>query len=305
MDGIPEALARTVVEMHGPEGARWLECLEAILAECGKRWSLEISAPFEPLSYNYVAPAVRADGADVVLKAGVPGGELSTEIEALRTFGGRGSVRLLEADPDAGVLLLERLSPGVPLTTLPDEPATRAAVRVMRGLWRPVPPGHAFPTIEDWGLGFKRLRARFGGPGPFPARLLEAAETLFADLAASAAPPVLLHGDLHHRNILAAERQPWLAIDPKGVVGEPAYEVGALLRNPMPELLEEAQPGRLLHRRVDQLAAELGLDRERLVGWGVAQAVLAGWWSCEDHGRGWEPWVACAEALASLPSSRA
>jgi streptomycin 6-kinase len=303
MNGIPEALARTVVEMHGPEGARWLEHLETTLGEYEKRWSLEVSAPFEPLSYNYVAPAVRADGTDAVLKAGVPGGELTTEIEALRAFGGRGSVRLLEADPDAGVLLVERLRPGVPLATLPDEQATGAAVRVMRQLWRPVPPGDAFPTIEDWGLGFERLRVRFGGSGPFPARLLRAAEVLFADLAASAAPPVLLHGDLHHRNILAAEREPWLAIDPKGVVGEPAYEVGALLRNPMPELLGESQPGRLLRRRVDQLADELGWDRERLVGWGVAQAVLAAWWSCEDHGYGWEPWIACAEVLASLLSS--
>jgi streptomycin 6-kinase len=300
MDGIPEALARTVVEMHGAEGVRWLERLETILGEHERRWALEVLAPFESLSYNYVAPAVRADGTGAVLKAGVPGGELAAEVEALRAFGGRGSVRLLEADPDAGVLLLERLQPGVPLTTLPDEPATRAAAEVMRRLWRPVPPGHAFPAIEDWGLGFERLRARFGGPGPFPARLLEAAETLFADLAASAAPPVLLHGDLHHQNILAAEREPWLAIDPKGVVGEPAYEVGALLRNPMPELLREAQLGRLLRRRVDQLAEELGWDRERLIGWGVAQAVLAGWWSCEDHRHGWEPWIACAEVLASL-----
>ena len=110
----------------------------------------------------------------------------------------------------------------------------------------------------------------------------------------------LLHGDLHHHNILAAGRQPWLAIDPKGIVGEPAYEVGALLRNPMPELLQSERPKRLLARRLDILSERLGFERERLVGWGTAQAVLAAWWSLEDHGRDWEKWITCAELLAEL-----
>jgi streptomycin 6-kinase len=114
------------------------------------------------------------------------------------------------------------------------------------------------------------------------------------------AEPVLLHGDLHHFNILAAERQPWLALDPKGVVGEPAYEVGALLRNPYPEFLTWPNLDRVLARRVNQLAEELGFDRERLVGWGFAQAVLSGWWSYEDHGHGWESGIALAELFARL-----
>lgn len=139
-----------------------------------------------------------------------------------------------------------------------------------------------------------------GGTGPFPGVLVKTAETLFAELSGSMAEAVLLHGDLHYANILAAERRPWLALDPKGVVGEPAYEVGALLRNPMPELLTQRQPGRILKRRADQLAEELGFDRARLLGWGLVQAVLAAWWSVEDRGHGWEPWIACAELLAVL-----
>ena len=114
------------------------------------------------------------------------------------------------------------------------------------------------------------------------------------------AEPMLLHGDLHHDNILSAERQPWLAIDPKGIVGEPAYEVGALLRNPWSVLLDMPQPGRILARRVDQLAEELGFDRARIVGWGIAQAVLSAWWCLEDHYPGWEFSIGCAELLAEL-----
>jgi len=171
----------------------------------------------------------------------------------------------------------------------------------MRQLWRPVPPNHPFPTVNDWGRGFARLRQHYeGGSGPFPTRLLEEAEALFAELSASMAESVLLHGDLHHDNILAAQRQPWLAIDPKGLVGEPAYETGALLRNPLPELLKAPQPGRILARRVDQLSEELGLDRERVRGWGLAQAVLSAWWSVEDTDQIGEGALTCAELLAAI-----
>ncbi len=298
---VPDGFARTIIELHGAAGVEWLNRLPSLIADCAERWSLTVQPPFEPLSYNYVAPVARADGTHAVLKVGVPNDELLAEIEALRLFDGRGIVRLWEADAERGVLLLERLKPGLPLSSLSDdERATSAAAGVMRQLWRPAPPDHPFPTVGDWASGLERMREHFGGSGPFPRRLVETAEGLFADLIGSMDERVLLHGDLHHQNVLSAERRPWLALDPKGVVGERAYEVGALLRNPMPQLLEEPTPGCLLGRRVDQLAAELGFDRERLVGWGLAQAVLSAWWSYEDHGRGWEPWIACAEILEGL-----
>jgi streptomycin 6-kinase len=183
-----------------------------------------------------------------------------------------------------------------------DGQATSIAAAVMRGLWRPAPANHAFPTTADWFRGFARLRARSGGgTGPLPPRLFAHAEALFADLLAPQAEPVVLHGDLHHGNILTAQRQPWLAIDPKGLVGEPAYEVGALLFNPS-RLQADPEPGPILARRVDQLADELGLDRTRVRAWGVAQAVLSACWSLEDHGHGWEWAIRCTELLAALPA---
>jgi len=216
---------------------------------------------------------------------------------------GQGVARLLEHDPDHGAMLLERLEPGTSLTPLVgqhDPAATTVAAAVMAQLWRPVPAGHPFPTVADWGRGFARQRAAFGGAsGPLPSDLFDRAERLFAELAASMAEPMLLHGDLHHDNVLAAQRRPWLAIDPKGLVGEPAYETGALLRNPMPELLRLPSPGRVLARRVDQLAEQLGVDRVRVRRWGFAQAVLSAVWSVEDHGRGWEPALTCAELLGA------
>jgi len=302
MQPISGEFARTSVELYGTTGSEWLNRLPTLIAECAVRWSLTVMPPFERLSYNYVAPAVRANGADVVLKIGVPNPELLTEVAALRIFDGHGIVQLLDADPALGALLLERLKPGATLLTIADdEQATHIAAQVMRQLWRPAPERHSFPTIAKWAKGFERLRKQFGGgAGPFPKHLVEAAESIYAEFIDSMAESVLLHGDLHHENILSAERQPWLALDPKGVVGEPAYEVGALLRNPLPQLLDAPEPGRILARRVDQLAEELGFDRARMVGWGMAQAVLSAWWSFEDHGHGWEPAIRCAELLAEL-----
>ena len=108
---------------------------------------------------------------------------------------------------------------------------------------------------------------------------------------------MLLHGDLHHYNILSAGREPWLAIDPKVVVGEAENEVGAFVRN---RLLPVSRPERLLARRLDQFADELGFDRERILGWSLAQAVLSAWWSFEDSGHVWDEAITCARLLAEL-----
>jgi streptomycin 6-kinase len=271
MSRLADSFVDTIVNLYGTEGSAWLQRLPALIAECEQRWSITALAPLDNLTFNYVAPAIGADGRGLVLKLGVVNPELLTEIEALCLFDGRGSVQLLAAAPEKGALLLERLSPGTPLSTLADdEQATSIAAGVMRQLWRPAPAGRPFPSVARWAAGLGRLRAHFGGTtGPLPRTLVEQAEALFGDLLISMDEPVLLHGDLHHDNILAATRQPWLAIDPKGIVGEPAYEVGALLRNPWPQLLDMPQPGRILARRLDQLAAELGFDRARMVGWGV------------------------------------
>jgi streptomycin 6-kinase len=129
--------------------------------------------------------------------------------------------------------------------------------------------------------------------------LVDRALKLFEELISSSTETVLLHGDLHHYNILTAERQPWLALDPKGVVGDPCYEVGALFYNPE-GLLDRSNLRQVLARRADQLSEELGFDRQRVLGYGIAQAVLSAWWSYEDHGHGWEPTLVIADHLKNL-----
>lgn len=290
-----EQIART----FGDEGRAWLADLPRLVDHYTAHWGLAVEGSFSNLSYNYVAPARRADGTAVVLKLGVPRDELICEAAALQLYAGQGAARLLDAEPEQGALLLERLRPGQRLISVADdERATAIAIELMLAL-RPAPPAaHSFPSVEDWAAELAKLRPLFGGPGPFPERLLAAAEGLFIELLPSQAAPVVLHGDLHHDNIIAAGGG-WLAIDPKGVLGEPAYEVGSLLRNPYPALLSWPQLPRITARRIDQLAEGLGVARERVRGWGLAQAVLSAWWDCDAQGNGAGEWIAIAEAIAA------
>lgn len=297
---LPPAFVRHTLEAFGAAGEAWLRDLRPLVAELARRWELTLGSPFE-LSYNYVAAARRADGTEAVLKIGVPNDERAREIAALRHYAGDGTCNLLAADEARAAVLLERLRPGemlVHLARADDEAATRVGAGVMRTLWRRIPAGASCRPLAEWFEAFDRHRAAYGGPGPLPAGVFAHAERLARLLLASAPAPVLLHGDLHHYNILSATRAPWLAIDPKGMAGDPGYEVGPFLCNPRHHGGPRSREA--LRRRLDILAEELRYDRDRLRDWGIAHAVLSACWSAEDHGQGWEPAVATAEALMRL-----
>jgi streptomycin 6-kinase len=302
---IPEHFARSMIELFGEEGRAWLDRLPALLATYEERWSLTIGTPFSNLSFNYVAPAIRSDGTQVIVKTGLSD-EFPSQPVALRHFAGHGMVQLLAYDEQNNMMLLERLRLGRSLRTVEsDKVAISAAVNVMRQLWRPLPTRHyPFPTVSAWGEGFGRIRDLYaGGVGPFPSpAIFDRAERLYAELSMSMAEPVLLHGDLHQDNILSAEREPWLAVDPKGVIGEPAYETGALLRNFWPDILSIPNPQALMRRRIDQLAAELGFERKRIYAWGFAQSVLSVLWSIEDRGKLTDEGLYFVELLDAIKS---
>ena len=237
----------------GPAGAAWLDALPALLDECVQRWSLVLGEPFD-LSYNYVTAAMQ-HGAPVVLKAGVPHPELRSEIAAMQLFAGQGAARVLDADPERGLLLLERVFPGDVLATLcptHDDVATRIAANVMLRLWRTLPTEQAahFPTLERWTRGIDELAACAHPPAAFTPDLVQRAVALRRELLDSAPDAVLLHGDLHHANILRAERDDsgWLLIDPKGVIGERAYDCGPFLMNPTGWMRHSPDPRRISTR---------------------------------------------------------
>ena len=298
---LTKEFSEKIVNCHGEAGEKWLRRLPQTLNDVGARWAIQLLSPYQPLSYNYVAPAIRSDGESVVLKAGVPSREFSSEINALEHFGGQGMVRLFTADHDAGFMLLERIEPGEPLHGMKDDcRATSVFAEVTRRMRKVTPGERSFPSVSDWAKGFLRLRNRFEGTtGPLPKSVVDRAEAMMTELIDSMSNPIVLHGDLHHWNILSSEREPWLALDPKGVIGEPEYEVGAWLRNPFPQILQEPNLQGIMARRADQLVEELGFDRSRVVEWAYCQAVLAGVWSYEDGSDDWRGWLACADHFAS------
>lgn len=290
-----------MLEMHGPAGQAWLDRLPRLVVACTQRWGLRLEAPFAELSYNYATPATDGAGRPVVLKICYPNPEFPTEVDALRLFDGRGAVRLLAADMDDGAMLLERAVPGTPLSEVADDGrATSIAAGVMRQLWRPVPAIHAFPSVARWVGNMSRQSRHLMDPSSPAWGWVQRALALYGELSSTDAKELLLHGDLHQGNILAANRETWLAIDPKGVTGPPVWETGPLLINVLPERVDSPEGRRVLLRRADQLADELGCERDRLRAWGVVRAVLAGFWTLEDEGY-FDEWALEVAAVLSRP----
>ena len=271
-----------------PGGAEWLERLPTLLDQAARRWHLVLGDPFL-LSYNYVCAATQKDGSAAVLKIGLPNRELTSEIHTLRLYNGQGACRLLEADAEKGMLLLECLRPGTMLATLKDDDqATEIAAEVMKAIHRPAPQPDGLLSLRGWFDKLKKLRPRFGGgTGPFQEKSFTMAEGLMTELLAEDRPKVLLHGDFHHFNILLSERG-WLVIDPKGVIGPAEYEVGPLLTNPNNFMPEETKAVRRTERRVAIFSERLGLDPQRLRAWVICHSVLSSFWDLAEDGSGGE-----------------
>jgi len=296
---LPDAFTKNITHVLGDEGRAWIDALPALLASCERDYNLTIGPPFE-LSYNYVAPVMRADGTEAVLKLSPHGADFRHELTATRQFEGEGMVRLFEADEARGIAILERLRPGTMLVDLDDdERQTEIAAAIMLELRRDPPFGSGLPTTRDWFDAFARHRAEHGGHGPLPQDLFERGEATYRALLDSSPAPVLLHGDLHHYNILSAQRAPWLAIDPHGVIGEPAFETGAYFGNPSGMAMRQGA-ARTLERRSHIFAGRLGLDRQRIIAWGFAYQVLSAVWSAERGGTGWRNAIGVAEILSAM-----
>jgi streptomycin 6-kinase len=220
------------------------------------------------------------DKESVVLKVIRNHGDEWRSGDVLKAFEGRGVVRVL--DYLDGAVLLECLKPGNSLVSLAINGGDDEAIAILAdviGRMSPRAPASAAATVEEWGRGFERHAAC--GNRQIPQPLLEAAQHVFSQLCASQSGPRLLHGDLHHYNVLLDSGRGWLAIDPKGVLGEPEYEVGAALRNPYerPELFTDRAT---IERRADRFGRDLHLDTGRILAWAFAQAVLAAIWAIED-----------------------
>ena len=310
MFSLPAEFISNIQNVFREDGYAFLKALPDLIAEASARWGLTDVQPAPTLSYNFVAFALSGANdserkRNVVLKMGVPNPEMKSEMAALRLFNGEGACQLLDYDEEKYWMLLERLSPGVMLSTLEDdEEATHIAAEVMKKIWRSVvqeraPALQKFIRLSDWFDGLKKLRPMFdGGTGPLNTKMVERVERSMSDFFAENHKPILMHGDFHHYNILSSERG-WLVIDPKGVIGPAGYEVGPFLMNPWGDFLNGHNYRLMTKRRIDILHEHLGFERERIHEWGLAHAVLSTWWGIEDN-TGWDYSLAFAEMIADL-----
>ena len=246
----------------------WLARVPQLLQGCVEEWDLRVGDPYELGAAGYAVRVELSDGTAAVLKLIYPHREAEHEAEALRVWDGDGAVRLLAYDEARWAMLLERCEPGTLLASVEPDEALAVLIDLLPRLWKPV--GAPFrPLAEEARWWADSLPADWEAAGrPFERRLIEAAIDRLRVLATSQGDEVLLHQDLHGDNVLAARREPWLAIDPKPLVGEREFAVAPIIRDP------ELGHGRrdVLHR-LDRLTAELGLDRDRARGWTIGQTI--------------------------------
>ena len=236
-----------------------------------KFWDLELLS--DPIQTSTGLVAFTKDS---VLKIGINDSEEQTAL-ALQHYNGNGAVHILKHEDSA--TLMERANPGTLLSELDDYSATNILCDVIAKL-------HSnktladFPTIGDLQIGFKNYIN--SGDTQIPSELVFEANETYTNLLNTQATPIVLHGDMHHENVIYDETRGWLAIDPKGYIGEPTYEIGAMLRNPI-NCHDIINSPEMINQRVNIICERLGFERSCVLGWAFAQAVLSAIWSIEDN----------------------
>jgi streptomycin 6-kinase len=272
---VPRYLAETARRDHGV--AQWIPGLPAIVADLAGRWSLQVGEPFQPGGQcSWTAPVTDPGGADLVLKVAFrfPGGEERDEAAGLRTWDGDGTVRLQAAcqTESANALLMERCLPGTPLgLALPETEQDQVVAGLLVRLWARPPGAYPFRPLAQmcaaWADEFEQDYVAAAAAERIDPGLARAGIALFRELPQTADSQVLLATDLHADNILAARRQPWLVIDPKPYVGDPAYDLLQHMLNCEDRLA--ADPAGLANR----MAALARVDAHRVRQWLFARSV--------------------------------
>jgi streptomycin 6-kinase len=257
-----------------PLGDPWIDELPSIVESCKERWSLTLGEPWTNSVASLTMPAER-DGQPVVLKIGIPDREGEHEAEALRRLDGNGAVRLLDDDPPTLAMLLERCFPGTPLTQQDPDAALEVLIGLLPRLW--IPASEPFRPLADEAADLiVEMHEHWERTGrSVDGSLIDAATEAFEFLVPTQGEQVLVNQDLHAGNVLAAEREPWLLIDPKPLAGEREFGVAPIVRG------QELGHGRdAVIGRLDRLSVELGLDRERVRLWTIAHTVS---WGYDDE----------------------
>ena len=239
--------------------AEWRAQAPQLAAAVAETWDVRLGEPYTPGVCGHVVRAELPDGTPAALKIWWPHPEAEHEADALARWDGDGAVRLLARDDDVPAVLMERCEPGEPLSSAPG--ALDVLIGLLPRLWKS---GDGFRPLADEASTWIEWIER-GVPDGRPR---DAALHYLRELAPAQGEQVLTHQDLHGENVLAAEREPWLVIDPKPLAAEREFSVAPIVRS-----FELGHSRRLAFYRLDRTTSELGLDRERARGWTIAQTV--------------------------------
>ena len=278
---IPEEFAQSTVAREGEAGAAWLAELPGIVEGLLGRWGC---VPTARSCTGASVSSFRYGGGrgDAVLKVSFPHPGNVHEPDAFVAWGGCGAVLLHERDDERFAMLLERVQPSTLAEVEDGDEVVTVAGRLNRRLAIPAPPG--LPRLREqadvWEEQLRKDAEEL--THALPRQVLDAAVATVRELGRDQPDP-LVHGDLHARNILRADREPWLAVDPKGYAGDPAYDGGTLLKSRALTLLEADDLRKAVRRVLDVFAEAAELDRERVRRWAQFHAVQAAFWG-RRHG---------------------
>ena len=292
INGLPRKFVEVIGAAHGQAGWEWLEHgLPQTIVEVEKAWDVRCGRPYDNLSYHFVAPCEFSDGSEAVIKIGFPEPDspMPNEAAVLTAYAGRGAVNVLRHGTTRFATLLEKIDPGKSLKTcFQNDPrsAVDVAVQLLKRLGR-IDAGPAqFAKLYDW-IAAMDERKRI----EFPSAPIDKAVRFYNDL--SRQPAFLIHGDFHNDNILSATREPFLVIDPKGLLGHLWYETSVFLNNHANWLGPSRQAEVLL--AADAFAAEFDIDALVLRRGAYIQAVLSAYWTWEENTEAWKNEVSLAE----------
>ena len=280
---LPNKFVENTRTLCGERGEKWLNDLPDTIAELEKEWNITAAGHFRNLSYNYVANASLSDGTPAVIKVALPLNDVEIYGEAayLQAIDGHGAVECLRFDRERQAVLLERITPGVNLRSecrKDRERAVGVGIDLLKRLLRPVPTEvDDYINLDDW---FDGLRNSEGTA--FPQDLAERALAFYAELSTDTGNTFLIHGDLHHDNILTAKREKFLAIDPKGMVGHVGYDIGVFLNHHRDWLDWDTRLDGKMDRAVTHFATAFDLEEVVVRKWAFCKMVLTWWWLFDE-----------------------
>lgn len=293
----PQSFVQKIKGAFGEEGSQWLSHLHQIIEVYEKKWELTILRPVENLSYNYVLNVKQINGCPAILKIGVPSIDFSNEINTLASYDGNGSVKLLRYEKKDGIMLLEKIIPGNMLFDLSEEEAIEQYATVWSKLPREVNLSLKTPNISKWFSAFDRyVESDYDFVEYPPKKFVLEAKFHSLDFI-NPSNEFLLHGDLHHENILYSEEKGWTVIDPKGVIGHFYLDFTSFMVNHLPKNKDVKQ---VLKNRINRLSNLFHLDKQKLVEASFIMATLSMCWAIEDNDSYWRKVYYYAQCFRDL-----